>query len=328
MNKPKVSPFIAIGLAILSVSTASIFIRLGQGDGIPSLTIAAYRMALAALFIAPLAVWKSHSEIKKIAGTDWILIFLSGFLLACHFASWITSLEYTSVASSVVLVTTAPLWVALLSPLFLKEKITRGILMGLIIALLGSAIVGLSEACSFSPSLSRTVSQGLFTGRTFIGNIFALGGAFFSAGYLMVGRKVRERHSLLAYVFLVYSIAALFLLFFVGITRTPLGISKPIDLVWLVGLALVPQVIGHSTFNWALKFLSAAYVSISLLGEPVGTVILAFIILREKPTAFELVGGGLILCGIYLASRVEKRVDELVANEEIDRTSRSSPSSG
>ncbi len=311
MNKPKVNPFIAIGFAIVSVSTASIFIRLGQGDGIPSLAIAAYRMALAALFITPFALWKTRSEIRTIARKDWILIILSGFLLACHFASWITSLEYTSVASSVVLVTTAPLWVALFSPLLLKESITKGILIGLIVALLGSVIVGLSEACSISPSFSCTVSQGLFTGRAFIGNIFALAGAFFSAGYLMVGRKVREHHSLLAYVFLVYSIAALFLLCFVGVSRTSMGISNPIDLIWLIALALVPQVIGHSTFNWALKFLSAAYVSIALLGEPVGTVILAFIILKEKPTVFELVGGILILCGIYLASRVEQRMEVL-----------------
>ena len=302
MDKPRVNPFIAIGFAILAVSTASIFIRLDQGDGIPSLAIAAYRMTLAVLFIAPFAIWKTRSEIRIIARKDWILIVLSGFLLACHFASWITSLEYTSVASSVVLVTTAPLWVALLSPLLLKEGITRVILIGLFVALLGSVIVGLSEACSFSPSLSCTTTQGLFAGRAFIGNIFALGGAFFSAGYLMVGRKVRERYSLLTYVFLVYAIAALFLLIIVGVTRTSLKIANPIDMIWLVALALIPQVIGHSTFNWALKYLSAAYVSIALLGEPVGTVILAFLILKEKPTIFELVGGALILCGIYLAS--------------------------
>jgi len=312
MEKPRISPFIAIGFAILSVSTASIFIRLGQGDGIPSLAIAAYRMTLAALFIAPFAIWKTRSEIRRIGGKDWILIILSGFLLACHFASWITSLEYTSVASSVVLVTTAPLWVALLSPLFLKESITKAIFIGLFVALLGSVIVGLSEACSFSPDLTCAVNRGLFSGKAFIGNLFALAGAFFSAGYLMAGRKVRGQLSLLAYVFLVYTIAALFLLFFVGITRTSLEITHPIDIVWLFALALVPQVIGHSTFNWALKFLSAAYVSIALLGEPVGTVILAFFILKEKPTIFEVVGGVLILGGIYLASKVGK-TNELLA---------------
>ena len=311
MSKPKISPFIAIGFAILSVSTASIFIRFGQGDGIPSLAIAAYRMILAALFVAPFALWKARFEIRSIARNDWILIIVSGFLLACHFASWITSLEYTSVASSVVLVTTAPLWVALFSPLLLRESITKGILIGLIVAFLGSVIVGLSEACSFSPSLSCNAGQELFTGKAFIGNIFALAGAFFSAGYLMVGRRVREHHSLLAYVSLVYSIAALFLLFFVGVTRSSMGIPNPIDIVWLVALALIPQVVGHSTFNWALKFLSATYVSIALLGEPVGTVILALIILKEKPTIFEITGGILILCGIYLASRVEKQAEVL-----------------
>jgi drug/metabolite transporter (DMT)-like permease len=216
------------------------------------------------------------------------------------------------VASSVVLVTTAPLWVALLSPLLLKERITRGIFIGLIVAFLGSVLVGVSDTCSFSPLLSCAAPQGLFGGRAFIGNIFALAGAFFSAGYLMVGRKVRERYSLLAYVFLVYTIAALFLLFLAGLTRTSMSVSNPIDLIWLVALAIIPQLIGHSTLNWALRYLSAAYVSIALLGEPVGTVILAFLILKENPTIFEIIGGVLILGGIYLASRVEKR-EEMAA---------------
>ncbi len=127
----------------------------------------------------------------------------------------------------------------------------------------------------------------------------------------MVGRKVRERHSLLAYIFLVYAISAAFLLLFIGFSRTSIRISNPIDLLWLIALALIPQLIGHSTFNWALKYLSAAYVSIALLGEPVGTVILAFILLSEKPTILEMIGGVLILSGIYLASRVERTSEAL-----------------
>lgn len=307
MEKPRISPIIAITGAILAVSTASIFIRFCQIDGMPSLAIAAYRMVLASLIIAPFAIWKSKAEIRSISARNWILIVLAGLLLAFHFASWITSLGLTSVASSVVLVTTAPLWVALFSPLLLKENLTLPIIIGLVIAMIGSTVVGLNEACTLTPTLSCPPIQDFIAGKAFLGNLLALAGALFSAGYLIVGRKARGSLSLLTYVFLVYTVSAIFLVGIVLITETPITTSQPFNYLWLVLLALIPQVIGHSTLNWALKYLSAAYVAIALLGEPIGTVILAFIILKEKLTILEIVGGLLILGGIYLASQVEGR---------------------
>jgi drug/metabolite transporter (DMT)-like permease len=232
-------------------------------------------------------------------------------ILACHFAFWITSLEYTSVASSVVLVTTTPLWVVLFSPILLKEKITKGIYLGLGMAFAGSVIVVLSDICSFPFSFLWIAVEHFLGGKAILGNLFALAGALFAAGYLMIGRKVREHLSLLAYVFLVYLISAIFLLLFTGFTSTSLYVYNPFNWIWLIALAVIPQLIGHSLFNWALRFLSTAYVSIALLGEPVGTVILAYLVLKDKPTLFEVIGGILILCGIYLASRVEKRVSPL-----------------
>jgi drug/metabolite transporter (DMT)-like permease len=311
MKNLKVFPFFIIAIAIMAISTASVFIRIIQGEGIPSLVIATYRMLLASLFIAPFAVWKVKSEIIRIKPREWKLIILSGFLLACHFAFWITSLEYTSVASSVVLVTTTPLWVVLFSPILLKEKITKGIYLGLGMAFAGSVIVVLSDICSFPFSFLWIAVEHFLGGKAILGNLFALAGALFAAGYLMIGRKVREHLSLLAYVFLVYLISAIFLLLFTGFTSTSLYVYNPFNWIWLIALAVIPQLIGHSLFNWALRFLSTAYVSIALLGEPVGTVILAYLVLKDKPTLFEVIGGILILCGIYLASRVEKRVSPL-----------------
>lgn len=264
-------------------------------------------MALAALFLAPFVLIRQRAAIKQIRLREWLLLSLGGMFLGFHFASWITSLEYTTIASSVVLVTTAPLWVALLSPLFLKEKLTRWIFIGLVVSLVGSVIVGMSGNCLIAQGqISCTGFDEIFSGRHFLGNLLALLGAFLSAGYLMVGRKVRNSLNLSTYTFIVYSFAAIVLILIVIITRKPITGFSPINYFWILALALVPQLIGHSAFNWALKYLSAAFVSIALLGEPVGTVILAFLFLREKPNGLEVLGGVLILAGIVIATLKNK----------------------
>jgi drug/metabolite transporter (DMT)-like permease len=308
-TKKSFSPYLAISGAIIAVSTASIFIRFAQREGTPSIVIASFRMLFAALIMLPFALIKSRSEIMKLTKRQWILIIVSGTLLAFHFASWISSLEYTSVASSVVIVTTAPLWVALASPLLLKEKIGRGVIIGLAVALVGGIIVGVNKACLIDSSTIRCEGfNGSLGGTELFGNFLALLGAFFSAGYLIVGRKVRKDVSLITYTSLVYGIAAILLISVSFGMDAPLFQSHPMSYLWCLGLALIPQLLGHSTFNWSLKYLSAAYVSIALLGEPIGTIILAYIFLRENPTTLELLGGVLILLGIYLASRVESRI--------------------
>ncbi len=310
-TKKTISPYLALAGAILAVSTASIFIRFAQREGTSSIAIASFRMLFAALIMLPFALSRSQLEIKKLAKRQWILITLSGILLALHFAFWISSLEYTSVASSVVLVTTAPLWVALASPLLLKEKIRRGVIIGLTIALGGGIIVGVNKACQFEGSSFQCEGFfGSFGRQELFGNFLALLGAIFSAGYLMIGRKVRKDISLITYTSLVYGISAILLISVSLLMDAPLFQLHPMSYLWCLGLALIPQLLGHSTFNWALKYLSAAYISIALLGEPIGTIILAFIFLKENPTILELVGGVLILVGIYYASRVENKISE------------------
>jgi drug/metabolite transporter (DMT)-like permease len=300
-----ISPLVALFFGILAVSTASIFIRYAQ-DNAPSLVIAAYRLSLAAVGLAPFAWTRRRDELKALTSRDLLLALLSGFFLALHFASWITSLEFTTVASSVVLVTTTPLWVGLFAPFILKEPLRRVVAIGLGLALVGSTIVGLSDVCSWSSAgLACPSWAQLLHGRAFMGDLLALAGAIMAACYLMIGRSLRGRMSLLSYIFLVYGMAASVLIVAMLVRQqSPFG-YPPSTYLWFVLLAIVPQLIGHTTFNWTLRYLSAAYVSISLLGEPVGSTILAYLFLGETPTALKVFGAILILVGIYVASRSE-----------------------
>jgi drug/metabolite transporter (DMT)-like permease len=302
---PPIPPFVAILFGILAVSTASIFIRFAQKEA-ASLAIAAWRLTIASIILVPVAASTHKRELTSLSRDELLLALLSGVFLALHFATWITSLQYTTVASSVVLVSTIPLWVALLSPITIKEPIRQAVLIGLVLALLGGVVVGISDTCSLSASGITCPSLAVFMhGRAFLGDLLAVCGAIAGAGYLLIGRKLRSKMSLVSYISLVYGMAAIVLVIIMfSAGESPFGYSPQIYL-WLILLGLVPQLIGHSTFNWALGYLSAAYVSITLLGEPIGSTILAYFILQEKPTLIKLIGGGMILIGIYIASRSE-----------------------
>lgn len=296
----------AIFIAILAVSTASIFIRYAQVEA-SSLVIAALRLAIASVVLAPLALTRYRPQLAALTPRELVLGAVSGLFLAVHFATWITSLQYTTVASSVVLVSTGPLWVALLSPLFLNERLARAAFLGLGLALVGGAIITLSGGCTWDGGLScKSLSQ-VLQGASLRGDFLALAGAWAVTGYLMIGRSLRLRIDLVPYIFLVYSVAAVALLLVVWILRLPVAGFHPDIYLWLVLLALLPQLVGHSTYNWALRFLPAAIVAVVTLGEPVGSAILAYFLLRERPTVAVLVGGVLILAGIYITVRRRDR---------------------
>jgi drug/metabolite transporter (DMT)-like permease len=289
---------------IFASSTAAIIIRFAQGAGAPSLVIAAGRLSIAALILAPFVFSRHLQEIKNITRREWFLAILSGIFLSIHFATWITSLEYTSIASSVVLVSTTPLWVALFSPLVLNERLGWLAIAGLLLALIGGTIIGVSDSCSFQNGQVLCPSvDSFFAGRAFLGDLLALAGAWMAAGYMIIGRKLRARLPLLPYVFIVYGIAAVVLLGIVVISREPLFGYSPLVYVWLILLALVPQLLGHTTFNWVLKYLPASFVSVALLGEPIGSTIFAVIIFRETPGLIKIGGAILILFGIWIVSR-------------------------
>jgi drug/metabolite transporter (DMT)-like permease len=217
------------------------------------------------------------------------LALASGAFLAVHFGTWITSLEYTSVASSVVLVSTSPLWVALAARVFLGEPLTLRLLAGLSLAMGGGAVISLAEAPSAISS------------RPLLGNALALAGALAVSGYWLIGRQLRRRLSLVPYVTLVYGSAALVLLAAALLFHQPLTGFKPATYGWFLLLALLPQLLGHSSFNWALRHLPVAYVAIATLGEPVGAAFLAYLALGEIPSPLKVGAGVLILAGIYLA---------------------------
>lgn len=298
---------LAILMAILAVSTASIFIRFAQAEA-PSLVIAALRLTFATLLLAPIAWTRHRAELSRLTRREIVPGIFAGLFLAAHFATWISSLEYTSVASSVVFVSTGPLWVALLSPLLLNERLTRAAVIGLGIAIVGGVLIGLSEACTWNGGLRCFDLGQALQGRAMWGNFLALIGAWTVSGYLILGRKLRATSvSLIPYIFLVYGVAALALIAtMLAARQSPFG-YRPQTYGWIFLLAAFPQLIGHSTYNWALRYLPASLVAVTTLGEPIGSAILAFFLLQETPTAIVIGGGVLILTGIYLASRSEQR---------------------
>ena len=301
---PHISPFLGAIFGITAASTAAIFIRYALQENVPPLVIAAFRLAIAALVLAPFAISRRRAELAALTRGELGLALFSGLFLAIHFATWISSLEYTTVASSVVLVTTTPLWVALLSPFTLKEPISRGQMLGMLAALAGGVVIGISDSES---SAARNA---------LLGDLLALAGAVMAASYILIGRRLRKKMSLLSYTFVVYGAAAVLLVvFMLARGYSPSGYPS-MAYLWFVLLALVPQILGHSSINWALGYLSAASVSTILLGEPIGSTILAVILLKEIPGVVKLLGAALILVGIYVVARSEgksaKIVEELV----------------
>lgn len=295
-----VLPF-AIIVALLAVSTASIFIRFAQ-QGAPSLVIAALRLVFATVLLAPIALTRHHVELKALTHSEVLLALVSGIFLTAHFATWISSLEYTSIANSVVLVTTGPLWVALLAPIFLKEHLTRAAIVGVALALLGGTIIGLSDACVIDNGIKCAALGDSLHGRAMWGNFLALAGAWSVSIYLIVGRKLRAKMPLIPYIFVVYGFAAIGLIIVMFVAgESPLGYTS-ITYSWIFLLAAIPQLIGHSTYNWALRYLPVSFVAVISLGEPIGSAILAFFIFKEAPTGATFLGGALILLGIYLSS--------------------------
>ncbi len=226
----------------------------------------------------------------------------SGALLAMHFDAWIASFEYTSVASSVALVTTNPLWVALLSLLLWGERPAPLMLVGLLLAVAGSVLIGLSDS-------------GLAGGENaLLGDGLALLGALTVSGYFLIGRVLRRRLSLLAYIWLAYTSAAVILLavaLLLGDIRLDAPPAyPPMAYLLLLGLAVGPQLLGHSAFNWALGYLSPTFITVALLGEPLGAALLALLVFGEWFAPLQFAGFILLLLGIFAAARGERRVAE------------------
>jgi len=285
-EKPPVNPYLAVMAGVVGTAFASIFTRLAAA---PPMVIAFYRLGFTVVLLAPFALRPAWYEWRRMSGRDALLAVLSGALLALHFTAWIGSLNYTSIASSTVLVAMQPLFVVAGGYIFYREKIARAGLVGAALALIGSVLVGFGD---FDVG-----------GRALWGDVLALAGAVFVAGYVLIGRGVRRRLSLSSYTLIVYGTGALVLLLGSLFTGTPLYPYPPGTWLWLALLALVPTICGHTVFNWALRYVRAAVISVSILGEPVGASILAYFIFNQLPSWLQLSGGIIIITGLAVFIR-------------------------
>jgi len=288
------SPYAAIAVAIVAVSFASIFIRLSESS---PLVIAAYRLMFATIMVAPFALARQRQELSKLGTRDILLMIGIGGVLATHFALWITSLkvEGVSVASSVVLVTSHPILVAVVSHMVLKERVNSVTAAGIAIGLAGVTLIAVGD-------------YGL-SASTLGGDLLAFGGGIMAGVYLLAGRRFRQRISLLTYVFVVYASAAFFLIVAAFVTDD----MRPSGDLWrelglFAAMALVSQIGGHTLYNWALKYVTAPVVSVSLVGEPIGASILAWLVLSETPGVLVVFGGLAAVCGIYLTVRGQSKI--------------------
>ncbi|MGC9522128.1 MAG: DMT family transporter [Anaerolineae bacterium] len=286
-EKPPIPPGVGLTTGVLAVSTASTLIRLAQRSA-PSLVVAAWRLTFAAALLLPVALVASRQEWRRLARREWGWMIASGALLAAHFYTWITSLALTSVAASIALVSMTPLFVAVLSYLFLQEEVSQRMLIGMVVAVVGSVVIGLEDFGEGSHAL--------------LGDGLALLGSITVAGHLIIGRRLRARLSLVSYIFPVYAIAAVISLCVTLMAGLPLLGYPSRTWLWLFLVALIPQLIGHSSFNWALRLLSPTYVALATLAEPIGSTLLAWAILSEIPTLITAFGGALVLIGIAIAT--------------------------
>ena len=283
-EEPPISPKLALFISIVAVSTASILIRMSSA---PPLIIAFYRMLLSTLLLAPFFMRSNGiTRVRELGRRGVLNLICVGVVLAIHFATWITSLSLTSVASSVIFVHVDPIFVAIVSHFLFKERITRRTIIGIIVAFAGATIIAIGDM-----GIDKM---------NFIGDMLALVGAVMLGIYILAGRRIRQDLDLVSYVTPVYATSALVLGLMSLATGTSLiGYSSNEYLLFLV-IAVVPMIFGHTVYNWTLKYLTAPVVSISLLGEPVGASILAYIFLDETPTLMVMVGGAVTLAGILI----------------------------
>jgi drug/metabolite transporter (DMT)-like permease len=300
-------PYIVLVLGVLAVSSASVMIRFAQAETASSLVIAAWRLGLAVLILTPIVFARHRTDLARLTRREIGLALLSGAFLSVHFASWITSLEYTSVISSIVLVSTSPLWVAFLAPLVLRERLSRVTLIGILIAIGGGCLVSVGGSAGSAPHQDNPL----------LGNALALIGAATVAGYFIIGRRLRSGVPLMPYIWLTYGSAAILLCLAVLVTGQPVA-GLPADAyVWMTLVGLFPQLIGHSAYNYALGYLSAAYVSLTVLSEPISGTLLAALFLGEQPGALQLIGSALIMLALVIASREEAQTASRVCQQAV-----------
>src|SRR5699024_2342024 len=277
-------PYIAVVIGVISVSASAVLVKMAHPT--PAGIIALYRLLLAVLIMAPYVYVKHRNEFKNIIKKNWLLSILAGVFLAFHSILWFESLNYTSVASSVILVTLQPILAFLGTYLFFKERFSPGAIISLIIAVFGSVIISWGDF--------------QISGMALFGDILALIGAVMVTVYFLMGQQVRKRLSLIPYTFVVYGISSITLIIYnMVLGNAFFGYPGTHWLVFLA-LAIFPTFFRHTLFNWALKWLSTSTISMGIVLEPVGASILAYIILNEHISWSQWLGGTIVIFGLFL----------------------------
>ncbi len=281
-------------LGILGVSFASIFIK--ECQDVPSLVLSMYRLDIAALILLLMNL-VNKKRLLPIQNRELFLGFLSGVFLALHFYFWIASLKYTSIASSVVLVSTNPFFVVIISLLLMKEKFSSKILIALLASFIGTLIITASDGNLFGTKIDKTA---LF------GDLLAIIGAFSVSFYFIIGSSLRKSMDTNKYITLVYTSAAVFITILVAFANVSITNYSAKDFSFMFLLAMIPQLIGHTAFNWVLKYLKAAAVAITTLGEIIGSSILAYIFFGQTISFWQFVGILFIMSAILISIRYGK----------------------
>jgi len=284
----RVPPMGALAVAVVAVSTSAILVRWSAA---PSAVAAFYRVLFTVALVAPVAAARHAGDFRRLSVRDGLAAVVAGLALAVHFASWFESLAHTSVAASVTLVQTQPVFVAAGAALLLHERVTRRVLAGIVVAVSGGAAMSLSGG-----------DAAAVAGSAPLGNALALVGAVTAAGYVLAGRSVRQRVALFPYVTVVYAVCAVTLFALVAAGDAPLVDYPRREWLLFLGMAVGPGVFGHTVVNWALEHVESSVVSVSLLGEPVGSTLLAVVLLAEVPSAATALGGAVVLAGIYVTT--------------------------
>lgn len=286
--------YTAMAVAMVSISFAPVLIK--WCDSTP-FVLTFYRLFITCAMLLPVVVWnRGFSELRGLSVREWALILLSATALSFHFGLWIASLSLTLVATSVVLVTAHPLFVAAASHFVLGERVRRLAALGIVIAFAGVCVISLADA--------QTGGTNLF------GNLLAFVGGICAGIYFLSGRVARQKVSLGSYVFTVYLLSALMMLVAAVVVGDDLVVLSQRELTLFVLLAIVPTILGHTMFNFALKAVPAHIVSTSLLAEPIGASVLAYFLLPDEvPGRWIVIGSVLVVGGLYMVLMLGRKAE-------------------
>ncbi|MBY0096868.1 DMT family transporter [Mesobacillus maritimus] len=291
MEKSRFNPYLVLAIGIIAVSTSAIFVKISSA---PAGVIAFYRLFFSVLLMLPIFIFKYRAELKLISKRDWGLSAVAGFFLAFHFILWFESLNYTSVASSTVLVTLQPIFAFVGTYFFFKERLSLKAIFAGLIAVIGSVIISWGDF--------------KISGSALFGDILALAACALITFYLLFGQTVRKRVSLITYTFIVYVMSTFVLFLYVMVTGEHLFPYPKNDWLFFLLLAIIPTLLGHTLLNWAVKWVSTSMISVAILFEPVGATVLAYNVIGETINPSQVIGGLVVLLGISLFIYDERKV--------------------